>query len=230
MSTEKKDSAAPQCSTKPSCQAKPCCSCKKTVFFGVLILLIAGGGFFVYMQLGGKLRATEPYRMAIEKIRKSPEVQAELGQPINDAWRTAGEPEMIRFDIFGPKGNGKVELQCWQRQGKQELRALVVTIEASGKKIDLLEGEGDAPPANYGTPAANANPNPPVQSGNAGPAIALPIPDGAAPSQGNAQQQNTAPQQNAPQQNNPQQGNPQQGNTPSPQINMQLPPGGAPGQ
>jgi hypothetical protein len=164
-----------------------CCSGKRKMVLLVLLLiavLLMVGFQIVKYHWGGKLRASEVYQTAMEKVREFPALKDALGEPINDSWRTAGELESLWFEVSGPKGKAKVEARGRLIQGKWELVGLDVTIESSGKRMEIPL-EGDAPLANYGTPA------PPTQtqagaakpdaaqapkSDAAGPQIELPAP------------------------------------------------------
>ena len=119
MSTENVGSSPPSCcSRQPEQGAKSCrCPCRKWVYGGLVLLILVAGGvaWIAYQQMGGSLRNTALYRVAVQKIQSDPTLRDALGQPISDAWRTAGEPEDMYFDIQGPKGNAKVHAKATAR-------------------------------------------------------------------------------------------------------------------
>jgi hypothetical protein len=195
MSTEHSGSSAPQCGYEsPSPQQPPCCCCahkKSLIALLVMVILAAGGVWLVMQQLGGSERGTEPYRVAMEKIRANTEIRDKLGVPITDAWRAGGTIEDQRpllFDIAGPKGKAKVELRARCMQGKWELNILEVKVDGSHKKLNLLQDEGGAPPftpsqgpggdapAFQAAPAAKTPEATAASEDTAGPQINLPLP------------------------------------------------------
>jgi len=122
---------------------KPC------IILLLILILVAAGAWLVIQQIGGNLRSTEAYQMAMERIRNYPELREQLGQPITDSWRTAGrfeehEVDML-FTIYGPKGQAKVHVHGKPIMGKWELDILDVTVEPSGNTLKLLQDEGGAP-------------------------------------------------------------------------------------
>ena len=164
MSTENVGSSPPSCcSRQPEQGAKSCrCPCRKWVYGGLVLLILVAGGvaWIAYQQMGGSLRNTAPYRVAVQKIQSDPTLRDALGQPISDAWRTAGEPEDMYFDIQGPKGNAKVHAKARLAQGKWDLIQLEVTLEPSGKRVLVPLGEGEEAPPFQASPPAEASKSP----------------------------------------------------------------------
>jgi hypothetical protein len=151
MSMDKIESATPESNPQePQQSPKPCCCCshkKRNAILLLLLILVAGGAWMVIQLIGGSLRNTEPYQVAMQKIRTDPALRDALGQPITDSWRTAGQPEDMYFEVYGPKDNAKVHAKARCTQGKWDLVQLEVTLQPSGQRVLVpLEGEGDAPP------------------------------------------------------------------------------------
>jgi hypothetical protein len=119
----------------------------------VLILLVAGAGI-AWHQLGGKLKSTEPYKLALAQVQKDPQVLAQLGEPVRDAeilpsGSVHGDTSNVMFRIAGPKGRASVRAEARRIGGKWGLTALDV-ITADQKRLSLKTpsgegGEGDAP-------------------------------------------------------------------------------------
>jgi hypothetical protein len=113
-----------------------CCGCPVAIFVGI----------------GGIIRNSEPYLIAMEKIQASPEAQEAFGQPIHDnSWIVLGEINKdltngsgnaeLRWDLAGPKGKGKAYVKARMTDGKWELETLEVILP-DGKKIDLHDEDG----------------------------------------------------------------------------------------
>jgi hypothetical protein len=172
MSTENAGQASVNsASERPSQQPACCCSCKKWIVLLVVLVVLAGGGWVAYGELGAKLRATEAYRIALEKIRKDITVKDELGTPINDSWRTAGRADAnevdLLFTVSGFLNRAKVHAHAKPIQGKWELDTLDVTVAGSGRVLRLLKDEeGGAPP--FEAPKATETPSPDAAAAPAG--------------------------------------------------------------
>jgi hypothetical protein len=119
-----------------------CCGCPAAMFVGVV----------------GIMRNSEPYLIAMEKIQANPEAQEALGQPIRDnSWMPIGEINQditsgtgnteLRWNLAGPKGEGKAYVKARMADGKWEIVMIEVNLP-NGKKIVLHDkgGGNDAPP------------------------------------------------------------------------------------
>jgi hypothetical protein len=111
----------------------------------VLILLplgcclgILGGGLMV-------LKNSEPYQMALERVRTDPQVIQKLGEPVQEAsWFPVGSVEtnndggsaILNFDVAGPKGKAHVMSQSKRIGGKWGITSLEVRF-ADGPPISL---------------------------------------------------------------------------------------------
>jgi hypothetical protein len=161
-----------------------------TILLLVLIVLAAGAGVAWY-QLGGKLKSTEPYKLALAQVQKDPQVIAQLGEPVRDAeflpsGSVHGDTSNVMFRVAGPKGRASVRAEARRIAGKWGLTALDV-ITADQKRLSLntsseAGGEGNAP---KWTPAGGTAPKPggeaPKVPPPASPDIQLDMPDLGAP-------------------------------------------------
>ena len=122
----------------------------------VLLVVIAGGGLYIYQELIGSQRSSEPYQMALEQAKKDAQVVERLGEPINDTWRVGGEVFVegdrgeanLNFELVGPKGKASARTQARRIEGKWGLTTLEVTFD-DGQRISVEtaahEGMEDAP-------------------------------------------------------------------------------------
>ena len=158
----------------------------------VVILLVAGAGIAWY-QLGGKLKSTEPYKMALAQVQKDPQVLAQLGEPVRDSeilpsGSVHGDTSNVMFRVTGPKGRASVRAEARRIGGKWGLTALDV-ITADQKRLSLKTpsgegGEGDAPvwKPGSGTAPKTATEAPKVPPpATPGQDIQLDMPDAGAP-------------------------------------------------
>jgi len=109
---------------------------------------LCGGGFLYLRQTVVKSGA---YALTLEKIRENPEVQAALGEPIEETWMTMGGINMtsdqgshatLMLRVQGPKAAAMVESESRQAPGEKEweLNRLVVTPDG-GSAIVVAGGE-----------------------------------------------------------------------------------------
>ncbi len=153
----------------------------------LIVVVVAVGGAIAWRELGGKLKSTEPYRMALAQVQAAPEVIAQLGQPIRDveilpSGSLYGDKANLMFRIAGPKGRASVRVEARRIGGAWGLSLVEVTT-TDQKRISVNTatgpgGEGDAPawkPGSATQPdSAPANtPLPPTP----GPELQLELPD-----------------------------------------------------
>jgi hypothetical protein len=123
---------------------------KKWILFGgcgCLGLLLLGLAFAGALFLGVTkvIKSTGPYQTALASAKESPEVQAELGTPIEEGFMPSGNVNVtndtgeanLTFSIKGPKGSGTVHYRASRSRGEWHTQENTVTIEESGKVIDL---------------------------------------------------------------------------------------------
>ncbi|NUQ66028.1 MAG: hypothetical protein HUU20_26505 [Pirellulales bacterium] len=119
---------------------------------GCLAMVLGCGGccLGVFGTALYALKSSPPYQMALEKVRTSPQVIEELGEPIEEAgWfptgnvnvKNGGGDALLDFDVAGPKGRAHVQARARRINGEWGLTTVEVTL-ADGKRIPLeLEGE-----------------------------------------------------------------------------------------
>jgi hypothetical protein len=126
-----------------------------TVLLGCIVICcggLTGIGFWWWGKMGLK-----PFIESVQKVQTNPQLTEALGEPIQqDSFLitpNVGEDEQrgqakYYWDVKGPKGKAKIEMQARKMGGKWELIVLTATL-SDGKTINLLEGEkgeNDAPP------------------------------------------------------------------------------------
>lgn len=174
-----------------SAQAGPRTRRRWPVIAAIVVIALAAGAVIAWRELGGKLKSTEPYRMALAQVRAAPEVIAQLGEPIRDAeilpsGSLYGDKANLMFRIAGPKGRASVRAEARRIGGSWGLSLLEVTT-ADQQRISVkiasgTGGEGDAPvwkPGAAAKPDSEATKTPPLTS--PGPDIQLELPDLAPP-------------------------------------------------
>ena len=159
----------------------------------LLVPVLAAGGY-VFAVVAQK-KSSEPYRMALEQVRKDPQVIQRLGEPIKDVtWIPTGfvnaqgqrGEATLGFNVAGPKGQTHVSTQARKIAGQWGLNKLEVTLDGKRVPLDTSPGGDEAPKFNEapkfsaGAPAsdssADASKQPPATPAG-GPVPDLPKPD-----------------------------------------------------
>jgi Cytochrome oxidase complex assembly protein 1 len=113
-------------------------------------LLICGGCVAaVLVTVTGAIRVSDPYREAVAAATASPEVKAELGEPLEVGFWTNGNIQInngsgtakITIPIKGPKKSGTITVDATKDAGTWEYSTLEVVPEEGGKPIDLRPKE-----------------------------------------------------------------------------------------
>ena len=115
---------------------------------GLVILGIIGIGV-IFWGVMGVIKGSESYRTAFSAAAKSPEVQAELGTPIEAGFMPQGNVSTnglgdsatgnadLTIPLKGPKGTGSVHYAASKSGGNWDVSDFTVTIDGSGKRITL---------------------------------------------------------------------------------------------
>jgi len=119
-----------------------------TALLAVVVPCGCCGGIFVWLI--GSLKSSDPYQMALKRVRTDPQVVKQLGEPIAEAsWMPMGNfsyninngvaSGMATFDfsVSGPKDTAHVHADLVCRKGKWSFRVLEVTPASSGKVLPL---------------------------------------------------------------------------------------------
>jgi hypothetical protein len=101
----------------------------------------------VLTLLFGAVRSSTPFRHALARAQADPIVRGSLGSPIRDglfpsgAFRSGGDGGRARLAIplQGSRGRGTLYVVARRTQGRWHYTTLVVRLEPSGDRIDLLQ-------------------------------------------------------------------------------------------
>ncbi|MCM2255008.1 MAG: cytochrome c oxidase assembly factor Coa1 family protein [Vicinamibacteria bacterium] len=99
---------------------------------GLAALLAAAGAALLVGAADRTLRRSEPYRLALERLRSDPRAARELGAPMvargfatSRSFRTADlRSARLSFGVAGPRGEARVEAHAHRRDGRWSLDAL----------------------------------------------------------------------------------------------------------
>jgi hypothetical protein len=117
---------------------------------GSLIALFALSIFALVFFVFSVIRQTDVFRTALEQAKASPEVRAELGEPIKEGWYVGGNVEVsgpsgdadISIPLKGSKKDGTLYAVAYKQAGEWTYERLEVAVEGREERIDLL-GEGE---------------------------------------------------------------------------------------
>lgn len=109
--------------------------------FAVVVFLLVGGVF-------GHVKSSDVYQQALARAKADQAVLDALGTPIKDGRFPSGSINTsgssgsadLSISISGPKGKGTLYAVAARSAGEWSFSQLVVTIEATGRRIDLLAG------------------------------------------------------------------------------------------
>ncbi len=116
---------------------------------GCLTALAGVVGFvaLVLTLLFGAVRSSTPFRHALARAQADPIVRGSLGSPIRDglfpsgAFRSGagGGSARLAIPLEGSRGRGTLYVVASQAEGRWRYTTLVVRLESSGNRIDLLQ-------------------------------------------------------------------------------------------
>jgi len=101
------------------------------------------------------IKSTEPYKDAFARAKMNPEVIEALGSPIKEGFFVSGNRNVngaageanLAIPISGAKGKGTIYVKAAKSLGHWSYSDLVVEIQATRNRIDLLKGP--APPNQF---------------------------------------------------------------------------------
>ena len=120
------------------------------------LIIVAGlgiGGYYVYRFAEGKLKSSEAYTLAVERLKADPEVAERMG-----AIRETGFPlgsfeekadgtgsAVFRMSVTGERASGNYDVVMSRSGGRWAFRSGKVTLKG-GEEIEIEAGEGDEVP------------------------------------------------------------------------------------
>jgi hypothetical protein len=117
----------------------PACLGGVALFAGFIVLILA----IVF----GMIKSSDAYNDALAMARANPYVEDALGSPIEAGLLVAGNINVsgssgsadLAIPVSGPDGKGTIYVVASKSVGRWTFRKLVVDIEATGERIDLIE-------------------------------------------------------------------------------------------
>jgi hypothetical protein len=113
----------------------------------IIVLFLAFIGS-ILMIVFSAIKSTDPYKDALARAKMHPAVIEALGSPIKEGFFVSGNTNVngasgdanLAIPISGPKGKGTIYAKATKSLGRWSYSDLVVEIQATGKRIDLLKG------------------------------------------------------------------------------------------
>jgi Cytochrome oxidase complex assembly protein 1 len=111
-----------------------------------LLVLFAAFAGAIAVLIFGAIKSTDVYKGAVARAKANPEVVEALGSPIKEGMFVSGSSHVsgpsgesdLVIPISGPKGKGSIYLKAVKSLGRWEYVDLVVEIQKTGQRIDLL--------------------------------------------------------------------------------------------
>jgi hypothetical protein len=112
----------------------------------MLILFVAFVGSVVLIVFSA-VKSTDVYKDALARAKAHPSVIEALGSPIKEGFLVSGNTNVngasgeanLSIPISGPKGKGTVYVAANKSLGRWNYSGLIVEIEKTHQRIDLLE-------------------------------------------------------------------------------------------
>jgi Cytochrome oxidase complex assembly protein 1 len=130
------------------------------------ILLCAGSCGGIFYLVFSMLRDSQPYQMALARLRENPEVIQRLGEPVEDAtWYPSGQIRMqgaqgfaqFEMKIAGPRGKADAYVEATADAGEWTIKRLRVVF-SDGWRIELLADTPSPPEVEKTPPGRNRFP------------------------------------------------------------------------
>ncbi|MEO6173112.1 MAG: cytochrome c oxidase assembly factor Coa1 family protein [Arenimonas sp.] len=111
------------------------------------LLAICGFVGLLFYSVTSMMKSTDAYQMAVQQAKSNPEVVSAIGKPIAEGLFTTGNINTsgssgtadMAIPISGPKGEAKIYVTAKQSVGKWTFNNLVVEIDKTHERIDLLQ-------------------------------------------------------------------------------------------
>ena len=110
---------------------------------------------FVFSVILGFIKSSDAYVGALARARSAPAVTAALGSPLKEGWLVTGNIHVsgpsglaeLAIPVSGPKGHGTIYVEATKNLGAWQFDHLVVQLEPSQERIDLVPAAPSIPPA-----------------------------------------------------------------------------------
>lgn len=113
--------------------------------------LCFGGAFFAFQGL----KSSEAYKMALEATQQNAEVQAAIGEPIEETLvpagavntsATEGGHAALVFRVTGPKGAAVVETESTRAPGSEKWEMTRLVVRPENGEVIVIVGDEEAAP------------------------------------------------------------------------------------
>lgn len=124
----------------------------KGVLFGcggclAVILLFAGLGAAIFVFVFGMLKGSDATKITLEAARRSPELRASLGEPMEVGWIVTGSVQSngssgsadLNVTVEGPKGSSSVHTVGKSNNGVWTFSKMEATVPTGGPPVDLRQ-------------------------------------------------------------------------------------------
>ncbi|MEO5714304.1 MAG: cytochrome c oxidase assembly factor Coa1 family protein [Luteolibacter sp.] len=118
--------------------------CVPTLVVSTLVL-IAGFFALIFFAVFGMLKSSEPAKEALAKAMANPQLQSELGTPIEEGFMVSGNistsnssgSATLDIPVSGPKGKANIHVEARKTSGAWTYSTLEATIDGKLDRIDL---------------------------------------------------------------------------------------------
>jgi len=119
-----------------------------------ILLLAVGFACLIATIVFGAIKSSDAYKMALTKAKADPRVMSALGFPITDGFYVLGKTNVngtsgqadLTVPISGPNGKGTIYFVASKFAGKWTFSKLMVEIDKTGQRIDLIEDPATSSP------------------------------------------------------------------------------------
>jgi hypothetical protein len=119
--------------------------------FTILVLFLVFVASIVIIVFGA-IKSTDPYKDALARAKIHSAVIEALGSPIKEGFFVSGNTNVngaageadLAIPISGPKGKGTIYVKAAKSLGRWTYSDLIVEIQATRNRIDLLRGSASA--------------------------------------------------------------------------------------
>ncbi len=116
----------------------------------ILALIVAFVAAIVLLVFGA-MKSSDAYKTAVSRARANSAVVAALGSPLHEGMFVSGDVNVnggtgsanLSIPISGPKGKGTIYAEGTKSAGAWSYKKMVVEIEQSRQRINLLDQAAD---------------------------------------------------------------------------------------
>ena len=119
------------------------------VLAGIVLAAVSLVAIYVFVTFFlNTLKSSGGYQEALAAARQNPAAVQALGAPIDDGWFPSGNIESdgasgesdLAIPVSGPRAEGTLYVRATKSMGEWRLTMLVLQIEGTSERIDLLAG------------------------------------------------------------------------------------------